>query len=114
MKAILLVVALAACAQTPLQAPQDSVAPGTIGVVVRQRDSSVVVAAVAQSIASSGVRVGDVVLRYNGKTVGSPREFYRLVVDSPPGSLARLEVLREGAVRTLEIPVRELNLAPRA
>jgi hypothetical protein len=36
------------------------------------------------------------------------------VFDSLPGSVARLEVLREGAPRTLEVPVRELDMMPRA
>lgn len=106
----------AACTQAPVQAPaqeevpQGSVVPATIGVTVRQDRSAVVVSGARKE---SGVRVGDIVLRYNGETVTSPRQFYRLVVDSRPGSLARLEVLREGAVRTLELPVRELDVMPR-
>jgi len=106
--------AVAACAQTPAP-PGDSVVPGTIGVIVRQQQSGVVVAAVGKTgpAARSGVRVGDIVLRYNGEAVTSPRQFYRLVVDSPPGSVARLELLREGAVRELEVPVNELDMMPR-
>jgi S1-C subfamily serine protease len=116
---LLLAAALAACAQVPaqpplpVQEPPDSVVPGTIGVLVRQESSNVVVADVARGSAASGVRVGDVVLRYNCEAVVSPRQFYRLVVDSAPGSVARLEVVREGAVRTLEVPVRELDTMPR-
>ena len=121
MRAILLLaVALAACAQPPaqmplpVQQPPDSVVPGSIGVTVRQESSNVIVAAVGKNGAASGVRVGDVVVRYNGEAVSSPRQFYRLVVDSAPGSLARLEVIREGALRLFEVPVRELDLMPRA
>lgn len=102
-----MLLAVGACAPAPVQ---DSVVPGTIGVAVRQERSNVVVSAVRKT---SPARVGDVVLRYNGEAVASPRHFYRLVVDSPPGSVARLEVMREGAVRTLEVPVRELDLIPR-
>lgn len=110
-KAILLsIAALAACAQAPVQAPEESVVPGTIGVTVRQNGAAVVVSGVRSG---SEVRLGDVVLRYNGEAVSSPRQFYRLVFDSAPGSVARLEVLREGTVRTLEVPVRELDLMPR-
>jgi S1-C subfamily serine protease len=112
MRAILLVAAaLAACAQAPVQGPGDSVVPGTIGITVRQDGSAVVVSGVRRG---NEVRVGDVVLRYNGAAVSSPRQFYRLVVDSAPGSVARLEVLREGALRVLEVPVRELDMMPRA
>jgi S1-C subfamily serine protease len=107
---LVLVVALAACAQAPVQGPEESVVPGTIGVAVRQDGSAVVVSAVRTG---SNVRVGDVVLRYNGEAVGSARQFYRLVVDSTPGSMARLEVLREGAPRVVEVPVRELDTMPR-
>jgi S1-C subfamily serine protease len=119
--ALLLAALLAACARTPTEAPEtsaaeespaeESVVPGTIGVMVRQDGSAVVVSAVRKG---SAARVGDVVLRYNGAPVASPREFYRLVVDSAPGSRARLEVLRDGAARTLEVPVQELDVIPRA
>jgi S1-C subfamily serine protease len=111
---LLLAAVLAACAQPPPQqqeAPVDSVVPGTIGVTVRRDQSAVVVSGVRKG---SAARVGDIVLRYNGEPVNSPRQFYRLVVDSRPGSMARLEVMREGAVRTLELPVRELDVMPRA
>jgi len=119
-RAYLLLAALAACAPAPMEqkdaiVPQeDSVVPGTIGVMVRQQGASVIVAAVGTRSAERGVQVGDLVLRYNGEAVTSARQFYRLVVDSAPGSLARLEVMREGAARTLELPVRELDLMPRA
>jgi S1-C subfamily serine protease len=108
---LVLAVLLAACAQAPVQDPTDSVVPGTIGVIVRQDGSAVVVSAVRKG---NEVRVGDVVLRYNGEAVGSPRQFYRLMVDSAPGSVVRLDVLRGGAVHTLEVPVRELDTMPRA
>lgn len=115
-KAILLALALAACAAPErMQEPQDSVVPGTIGVIVRREQNVVVVSAMRSHglAAAAGVRVGDVVLSYNGKPVRSEREFYRMVIDSAPGSLARLELLREGAVRVLEVPVGELDTMPR-
>jgi S1-C subfamily serine protease len=113
MRAVLLASALlAACTQAPAQPDaSDSVVPGTIGVTVRRHQSSIVVSAAR---AGSRVRVGDVVLRYNGEAIATPRQFYRLVFDSAPGTRARLEVLREGAPLTLEVPVRELDVMPRA
>lgn len=108
---LVLAAVLAACAQAPVQDPVDSVVPGTIGVIVRQDGAAVVVSAVRKG---NEVRVGDVVLRYNGEAVGSPRQFYRLMVDSAPGSVVRLDVLRGGTVHTLEVPVRELDTMPRA
>ena len=105
----MLAVVLAACADAPVQDAADSVVPGTIGVIVRQDGPAVVVSAVRKG---TELRVGDVVLRYNGKAVVSPRQFYRLVVESAPGSEARLEVLRKGRERALEVLVRELDLMP--
>jgi hypothetical protein len=35
------------------------------------------------------------------------------VVDTPPGSVARVELLRDGERRVVEIPVRELDTVPR-
>jgi S1-C subfamily serine protease len=121
--AVLLLAVLAACAR-PEAAPapepasaaaEDSVVPGTIGVLVRPGPSGVVVTAVGESgpAARSGVRVGDLVVRYNGEPISSPRQFYRLMVDSRPGSIARLELRREGAVRTLDVPVEQLDTMPR-
>lgn len=113
---VLVVALLAACAQAPVVAPpQESVVPGTIGVVVREMHSRVVIAAVGKDspAAQSGVRVGDQVVRYNGEPVANPRHFYRLVVDSPPGTVARLEVLRAGTPQVLEVPVEQLDLLPR-
>jgi S1-C subfamily serine protease len=113
-----LALAATACAQPPappVTADVDSVVPGTIGVIVRSERSAVVVADVGEgsSGARSGVRVGDVVLRFNGEPVTAPRHFYRLVVDSRPGSAARLDLLRDGARLAIDVPVRELDTMPR-
>jgi S1-C subfamily serine protease len=115
----MMMAALAACAQPPVpkvDAPQgDGVVPGTIGVVVRDEHSRVVVAAVKQDspAAQRGVEVGDVVVSCNGEAVASVRQFNRLVLDSAPGSLVRLQFLRAGAVHALEVPVEQLDITPR-
>jgi len=105
-----------ACAQAPTFSNEDSVVPGSIGVTVRQELTGVIVTGVKSNgpAAAAGVRVGDVVLRLNGERVTAPRQFYRLVVDSPPGSVVRLELLRGGAVEVLEVPVEQLDTMPRA
>jgi S1-C subfamily serine protease len=112
----------AGCAQPEAAAPpvepapaQDSLVPGTIGVIVRPDPSGVIISAVGARgpAARSGVLVGDVVVRYNGEPISSPRQFYRLMVDSRPGSVAQLELRREGALRTLEVPVEQLDTMPR-
>jgi S1-C subfamily serine protease len=113
---------LAGCAQPEAAAPridpapaEDSLVPGTIGIIVQPDPSGVIVTAVGARgpAARSGVRVGDVVVRYNGEPISSPRQFYRLMVDSRPGSVAQLELRREGAVHTLDVPFEQLDTMPR-
>lgn len=96
-----LVLLNAACAHEPPTAPrQDSLLPGNIGITVGAE--------------RKGVRPGDVVLRFNGEPVSSVREFNRLVVDSRPGSFVRLELVRDGSARSVELPVEQLDTTPRA
>ena len=113
---------LAGCAQPESAAPpvelapaEGSLLPGTIGIIVRPDPSGVIVSAVGARgpAARSGVRVGDIVVRYNGEPISSPRQFYRLMVDSRPGSVAQLQLRREGAMQTLEVPVEQLDTMPR-
>lgn len=112
----------AACASSeppaPAQEPEaarDSVVPGTIGVLVAPAPAGVVVAAVAAEgpAGQAGMRVGDVVRSYNGVAVLDARQFYRLMLDSPPGSSAQVELVRDGSVQRIEVPVRETDTAPR-
>jgi len=116
---ILLVLLLAACAAQPAPEPaallHASLLPGSIGVLVKRGAGGLVVAAVKQDgpAARAGVRAGDVVLRYNDAAVADLREFNRRVIDSTPGSTARVELLRDGAVHRVEVPVRELDTMPR-
>jgi serine protease DegS len=112
---ILCAAVVTACAEQPILSNDDSLLPGSIGVVVRQEPKILVVTAVRKDgpAARTGVRVGDIVRRYNGEALTSARQFYRLVLDSRPGSLARLELLRDGAVRVLEVPVEQLDTMPR-
>jgi serine protease DegQ len=124
-RSLLLCVFVAACASheappasesTPASEPTpDSVVPGTIGVVVTPAPAGVVVAAVAADgpAAKAGMRVGDVVQRYNGVSVLETRQFYRLVLDSAPGSRAELELLRDGSTVRIAVPVQETDTAPR-
>lgn len=106
----LLVVALLLGACAPPVPVEESVVPGAIGVAVREQGKEVLVTAVSNG---NPLRVGDVVLRYNGAAVTSARQFYRLVVDSRPGSRARVEVRRDGGARVIEVPVVELDTVPR-
>lgn len=99
----------------PEKSTPDSVVPGTIGVFVAPASAGVVVAAMEDDgpAAQAGLRVGDVVQRYNGVSVLDTRQFYRLMLDSVPGSSAELELLRDGAAIRVAVPVRETDTAHR-
>lgn len=95
----------------------ESVVPGTIGVLVKNAPQGIVVVSEVRErgpAGQAGVRVGDVVLRYNGEAVENALQLDRLISDSRPGTRARLELLRAGERRMLEIPVEQLKTTPRA
>jgi S1-C subfamily serine protease len=123
LKSLFCLLAAAACAgcvssETPRPAAQnesESLVPGTIGITVRQAPAGVVVTAVGSEspAGAAGLRVGDVVLRYNGVSVADTRQFYRLMIDSRPGSTARLELMRDGTLHRLDVPVEQIDTTPR-
>ena len=94
----------------------DSPLPGTIGIVVKGGAAGVVVAAIKQDspAAGAGVRVGDVVVRYNGVSIKDADQLYRMMLDSAPGSTAQVELLRAGTVHRLDVPVEQIDTAWRA
>ncbi len=53
----------------------------------------------------SGLRPGDVIAAFNGKPVKEESELERLIAAAPVDSTARVEVIRDGARRTFEVPV---------
>jgi serine protease Do len=73
-------------------------APQIAGIVVNQLHRQ-------SSAYKSGLQPGDIILSINGTAVADPSQFVRLVADSPIGSTARVEVLRDGRRETLRIPV---------
>ena len=58
----------------------------------------------------AGLKPGDVVLKFNGKTVGSAGELAAMVGQSRPGTKAELEIWRSGSAQTLSATLGE---APR-
>ena len=73
-------------------------APQSEGIVVNQlhRDSAAY---------RAGLEPGDIIVSFNGTTISDPSQFVRLVADSPIGSTARVEVLRDGQRQTIRIPI---------
>jgi serine protease Do len=59
-----------------------------------------------------GVRVGDVVLEWNGEKIDEPNELPRLVAATKPGSLAHVALWRDGQRQTLELRVGEIAPEP--
>ena len=60
----------------------------------------------------AGVRVGDVVLEWNGETIDEPNELPRLVAATKPGSLAHMALWRDGKRQAVALRVGEI--APEA
>src|SRR3954469_5203366 len=86
----------------------DNPIPGCIGAAVRLDGARIVVTAVAPAAQAAGLRQGDVVVSYNGAKVADVRQFERLVLDTPPGSGATLEVLRDGQPLVIDLRVTEV------
>jgi len=49
----------------------------------------------------AGIEKGDTIVRFDGETVRSASQLARLVRETPPGRSVKVEVLRDGASRTL-------------
>ncbi|MEP6702092.1 MAG: DegQ family serine endoprotease [Betaproteobacteria bacterium] len=59
--------------------------------------------------AKAGVQPGDVIVRYNDREIASSNELPLLVSSAAPGSTAKLEVLRDGQPRRLNVTIGELK-----
>jgi serine protease Do len=119
--AVAALVAPAAWAQGPGRVVRPGIdpfllqAPGSeIGVSVRELRSDEVSAARPEGVfvqevredspaARAGVRMGDVVVAFDGERVRSVRQFTRLVRETPPGRAVKTTVVRDGAQQTLDI-----------
>jgi serine protease Do len=53
----------------------------------------------------AGLRPGDIITAFNGKSVDDPSSLYRLVADATVGSTATVRVLRDGRAIDLRIPI---------
>ena len=81
-------------------------APNTRGALVNQmtRDSDAFAA---------GLRPGDIVIAFNGRTVEDAGAFMRMLGDSKAGTAARLEILRESRKLEVTIPITRARRSPR-
>ena len=61
--------------------------------------------------AKAGIEPGDVILRYNEKDITSSSQLPVLVADTAPGATAKLEVMRKGETRHIDVTVGRLKNA---
>ena len=114
---LLLLLLTAACAGDRLkpipEAVYDGLIPGGVGLVVANSASGVVVTAVrtGSAAARADVRAGDRISSCNGEAVTDERDFERRVLDSRPGSILELEIMRGGEQRRVSLPVEEIVTA---
>jgi serine protease Do len=54
---------------------------------------------------AAGIKVGDVVLAYNGQRVEGTEQFVRFVRETPPERTVKLSVVRDGAPQTIAVPL---------
>jgi Do/DeqQ family serine protease len=57
---------------------------------------------------AGGLRSGDVILEFEGQPTAEVPDLQRVVADTPPGTAARVTVLREGKRETLSVKVGEM------
>jgi serine protease Do len=56
----------------------------------------------------AGVEAGDIIMKFDGKTVSSSNELPRIVGGTKPGSKASIELWRKGATKEISVTVGEL------
>ena len=59
--------------------------------------------------AKAGLEPGDVIVRYNGKDVNTSAQLPVLVSNTKPGEVAKLDVVRKGDSKRLDVTVGELK-----
>jgi serine protease Do len=62
----------------------------------------------------SGLRLGDVIVSYNGERIDQANELPRLVAGTKPGEKAAVEIVREGKREKLDVAVGEASAAAAA
>jgi serine protease Do len=56
---------------------------------------------------AAGLKVGDLILAIDGKSIKDPRELQRVITDADIGKTLELTVLREKEKRTVKVKVGE-------
>jgi serine protease Do len=61
----------------------------------------------------AGIQPGDVIVSFNGETIGTGEQFTKILADARIGSTATIEVLRQGRKVTFKVPVTGLGARTR-
>lgn len=56
----------------------------------------------------AGIEAGDVILRFDGKTIGSSSDLPRIVGSTKPGSRVTIQIWRKGATRDVSVVIGEI------
>lgn len=84
--------------------------PAADALGLRESQGALVSEVMADSPAEKvGIKRGDVILRFRGKPVTEVRDLPRLVAETPVGTEAEMEILRDGRRMTLRLRVGELR-----
>ena len=57
----------------------------------------------------AGIEPGDIITEFNGKPVDGPRELRKMVLKSPAGESAKLELLRDGKRLTVKVKIKPMK-----
>lgn len=82
-------------------------APDTKGALIAQVDPS-------GSAAQSALQQGDIVRRFDGKTIDAPRDLARLVAAAKAGTTVKATVLRDGKPREIDLKIGSERQVPTA
>ena len=53
----------------------------------------------------SGLRAGDIIVSFNGRSIEDASQFLRMLADSKIGTMAKLEILRESRKLAIDVPI---------
>jgi serine protease Do len=98
-------------AVTVQQVPRDTLADFGL----KERKGALVTSVTANGpAAKAGIQPGDVIVEFNGKTVPDRNGLVKIVMNTAPGTTARVKILRDKQEQALTVTVEELDLEAEA
>ena len=83
---------------------------GFLGVEMREVPQGIRIRRIVERMPAhlSGLRRGDIIVKYNGQKVGNTDEFKMWIADSPVGKNSKITVLRNGHERMFNVTIAEM------